>query len=400
MSSGRKSANRSENVDMVPMVTKPNIFHFFGYIIYIMPVVAAANRTVAIVGCGIAGATAVRTLIDHDDDEDGVHMTIHVFDQGRGGMGGRASSRSRSCGGGGDENCHNGEATATATATATRKNMRWDHGCQFFRADTARFRTMIDEWTSRGMVREWDGNFVKYPPDMSSDVEFFGLPSKPPFYVGVDGMQSLVRGILDDIIIAQKKEEGSRPSGTSSSLSSSSSSLLCVFEGTRVARLERITGEDDDGGGTSSGKWRLWGTSGIAAYHDTPAEDIARSSRRGCNGDDGCGCGGGGEDDDDGTQFVVLGEGMGYDAIILTDASSSFDSWHRASAGLPEAFAHAVRERLVSRVPLFAAMVAFDAPVSDIPFDASSFDDPIVWFAARSNSKSGMMYGGLSNECW
>ncbi len=172
-----------------------------------------------------------------------------------------------------------------------------------------------------------------------------------------------------------------------------------------MARLERIAGEDDDdddGGGKSSGKWRLWGTSGISAYHDTPADIIARSSRRGNNVGDGRG--GGEEEDDndvhDGTQPVVLGEGVAYDAIILTDASSSFDSWHRASAGLPTAFADAVRERLVSRVPLFAAMIAFDAHRSDIPFDASSFDDPIVWFAARSNSKSGMMDGRLSNECW
>jgi hypothetical protein len=350
----------------------------------------AENKAVAIVGCGIAGATAFRTLLDRDD----VGMTIHVFDQGRGGVGGRASSRTRSDGGGGvavacdetndgagreDANC-NDEANDVTT-------MRWDHGCQFFRADTTKFRSMVDEWMSRGLVREWDGIFVSHPPDMSSDVEFFGLPSKPPFYVGMDGMQTFVRGILDDAIIAKKRKEKGRPSGSSSSLS------FRIYEGTRVARLER-TSEGDDGE-KSRGKWRLWGTSGVAAYHDTPAESIARLSRRGNDS------GGGEDDDDDETRlFDVLGEEMGYDAIILTDASSSFDSWHRASAGIPETFASAVRERFTSRVPLFAAMIAFDVERSDIPFDASSFDDPIVWFAARSNSKSGMKDGSLSNECW
>ena len=153
---------------------------------------------------------------------------------------------------------------------------------------------------------------------------------------------------------------------------------------------------------TDEGRWKLRGTSGIAAYHDTP-EGIARrgasSSSRVGGIVGGIDDGGGGDDDDD----DVLGE---YDAIILTDASSSFDAWHRASAGVPDTFASAVRERLCSRVPLFACMIAFDAPllVSDASFDAASFDDPIVWFACRSNSKPGMMTvgddGSVSNECW
>jgi hypothetical protein len=47
-------------------------------------------------------------------------------------------------------------------------------------------------------------------------------------------------------------------------------------------------------------------------------------------------------------------------------------------------------------------MIAFDAPLrSDVSFDAASFDDPIVWFASRSNSKPGMTWDdGMSNECW
>jgi hypothetical protein len=365
-----------------------------------MPV--ARNRTVAIVGCGIAGAVAAHTLCAaHDDDDDdatkNMTMTVHVFDQGRGGVGGRASTRTASSSSGDRRDGANDDAgggdgaTTTAAAAAAKKTttMMWDHGCQFFRADTPEFRGMVEHWMSGGLVEEWKGNFVSFPPNMSPESEFFGLPSKPPFYVASrGGMHSLVRGILDDIPRGRRRRrrgggERSPPSSesptTSTSTSTSSSSSLRVFEGTRVADLER----------TDEGRWKLRGTSGIAAYHDTP-EGIARraSSSR---------VGGGVDGPDD-----VLGEEAGYDAIILTDASSSFDAWHRASAGVPEIFASAVRERLGSRVPLFACMIAFDAPLirSGVPFDAASFDDPIVWFAARSDSKPGMGDDDPSNECW
>ena len=100
---------------------------------------------------------------------------------------------------------------------------------------------------------------------------------------------------------------------------------------------------------------------------------------------------------------VPLGDAEGYDGIILTDVSSSFGKWHRASAGVPEPFAARVRERVGSRVPLFTAMIAFDKE-SGIPFDAGTFDNSVFWFASKSNSKPGM--GMDSNtkegtkECW
>ena len=367
-----------------------------------MPV--ARNRTVAIVGCGISGAVAAHTLCAaHDDDDEDANMTmtmtVHVFDQGRGGVGGRASTRTASSSlpgdrarddaGGDDDATTKTDATAAAKTKTKTMTMMWDHGCQFFRADTPEFRDMVERWMSRGLVEEWNGNFVSFPPNMSTESEFFGLPSTPPFYVASrGGMGSLVRGILDDIPRSGRRGRGgggdtdTRPPSSESPTTSTSS--LRVFEGTRVADLER----------TDEGRWKLRGTSGIAAYHDTP-EGIARrasSSRVGGTG--------GGDDDEDDDDDDFLGE---YDAIILTDASSSFDTWHRASAGVPEIFASAVRERLGSRVPLFACMIAFDAPLrSEVSFDAASFDDPIVWFASRSNSKPGMMMGddGMSNECW
>ena len=186
---------------------------------------------------------------------------------------------------------------------------------------------------------------------MNVEKEVFGMPSTPPFYVATDGMQSLPKNILDEVV---------------SNITQSSATKLQVYTGTRVAQLER----DEE-----TNKWKLYGTDGEAAYHDTP-EKIAQANTN---------------------QTCILGEQSGYDAIILTDVSSSFGKWHRASAGVPESFAKRVRERVGARVPLFSAMIAFEKQTA-IPFDAASFDDSIVWFAAKSNSKPGME--DVPMECW
>ena len=104
---------------------------------------------------------------------------------------------------------------------------------------------------TKDFVREWKGNFVS-SPSLSSDREFFGLPSMPPYYVGVDGMQNIVQNILNDVNRNLQQ--------------SSMNTSLRVFTGTRVAKLER-----------DSDRWKLCGTSGIAAYHDT-AEKAVQSN--------------------------------------------------------------------------------------------------------------------------
>ena len=131
-----------------------------------------------------------------------------------------------------------------------------------------------------------------------------------------------------------------------------------------------------------SGAWKLVGSCGIAAYHDTP-EHIVQQQKQEQQQQTA-------ETDEDG--YTILGDESGYDVIILTDISSSFESWHRASAGVPPSFALSVRERVGARVPLFTTMIAYNTPQSSIPYDAISFiDHPIIWFAAKSNSKPGMM---------
>jgi hypothetical protein len=267
--------------------------------------------------------------------------------------------------------------------------LRWDHGCQFFRADTPRFQCIVKGWLDKGYAQMWNGNFTSIrhqqqqvdvgeeigsvrnkengnnDNDNSSEYEFFGLPSHPPFYVGSNGMQSLITNVIDDAI-----HQSSTLLSTSSS-SISSSLLMRVFTGTRIAKLQRLT----------NNKWKLVGTCGIAAYHDTPEHIVQQQLKQQQQQQ---------QTDEDG--HTVLGDESGYDIVILTDISSSFESWHRASAGVPSSFTLSVRERVNARVPLFTTMIAYNTPQSSIPFDAISFiDHPIIWFAAKSNSKPGMM---------
>ena len=277
------------------------------------------KQRVAIIGGGITGSVVCRRLSKCLD------LQIHIFDQGRRGVGGRTSSRTYDV-----QDQDGGEHSV---------RIRFDHGCQFFRADTEIMKQILNEWIERGYVSEWDGNFKS---STKPEHEFFGLPSTPPFFVVNNGMQNLTKNILAD---ASENPE------------------VRVHAGVRVAQLNR----DED-----TRKWKLLGTSGEAAYHDT-AEKLQERSKRN-----------------------VLGEDAGYDAVILTDVSSSFGEWHRASANLPDSFASAVRDRVGARVPLFTAMIAFETATS-ILFDAASFDHPVVWFAAKTSSKPQM---DTDKECW
>jgi len=213
---------------------------------------------------------------------------------------------------------------------------------QFFRADTDKFRDVVSEWMDLGIVSEWQGNFATDDTAANAANEFFGLPSEPPFYVGNDGMQSIPKRLLSRI----------------------SPDVLTVSSGTRVSGMER----DEN-----TQLWRLYGTDGNAAFHDTPEQEAKQS------------------------QDKLLGEG--YCAIILTDVSSSFGGWHRASAGIPDSFADRVRQRVGARVPLFSAMVAFERSLR-VDFDAMSFHkSDTLWFAARMRSKPGME-AASNADCW
>jgi predicted NAD/FAD-dependent oxidoreductase len=217
--------------------------------------------------------------------------------------------------------------------------IEFDHGCQFFRADHPRMKALADEWCEQGWAAEWNGRFgFGGGAKDSAAIDFFGLPGDTsPVYAGVGGMHLLPRRLLG-----------------------ASSSNVKVCRGVRVAGMHR---EED-------GKWALLGVDGEAAYHDTSDAEALQA------------------------QEHVLGT---FDTVLLTDVSSSFGGWHRASAGVPEAFAARVRDRV--RIPLFACMVAFSQPLG-LPLDGVTGPGAPsgLWFAARTQSKPGLAGDGASNE--
>lgn len=293
---------------------------------------------VAIIGGGITGATCAREIARLSAGE----FRVVVFDQGRC-LGGRAAHRRvRPDGtylpsGGGGRDQAEGEIPAFA----------FDHGCQFFRADSERFRSeLLDNWLANGWVEEWAGRFTSLTsgalsgddavrPDSMAD--FFGFPSQPPFFCGAFGMSSLPAAVLADAERAG----------------------VTVHSGVRVAHTTRL----------ESGVWLLQGTSGKAALHDTSEKEAAAAVPD------------------------SLGE---YDAVVVTDVSASMAGWHRASAGIPEEMAVRVRSRV--RVALFTALFAFERPLQ-LSHDAFAAEDDVLWFAAKTSSKPGL-HGSSSFECW
>ena len=78
---------------------------------------------VAIIGAGISGLIAGRTLADHG-------LPVTIFDKGRG-VGGRMSSR---------------RVDGTST---------FDHGAQYFTARDPRFKRHVESWLQQGVVARW-----------------------------------------------------------------------------------------------------------------------------------------------------------------------------------------------------------------------------------------------------
>jgi predicted NAD/FAD-dependent oxidoreductase len=233
------------------------------------------------------------------------------------------------------------------------KEYRFDHGCQFFRGDTLIMQNIISKFLEKKVITQWKGNFEAHSSttNNNSKCDFFGMPFNGPFYVSTGGMHNLPLSLVN----AAKKMEGNK-------------TTVNLFPATRVSKLHH-----------KIGKWYLEGIGGNAAFHDTK-ESIAAAAKHNYlnNNDD------------------------GYDIVVLTDISStSFDSWHRASAGVPDLFSKQIRNKVGARVPLFTAMVAFEEPLPDINFDTITFplnNGNDCWFAAKTNSKPG--FENLVAECW
>lgn len=300
---------------------------------------AKRKAQIAIVGGGVAGSVAASELCRLLPT-----ASIALFDQGRG-LGGRTSHR----------RVRADNETVVSPDEDGADLYKFDHGCQFFRADTAEFyRCVLKRWVDEGVAAEWRGRFVSTHPS----ADFFGVPvDKRPIYCGVGGMHALSYRPLCGLAEANK---------------------LKLHTGVRVASVERVEPGVESGververkpGQPGHNRLVLRGVSGTAAYHDTPNK-IADSL---CEGDP--------------SKGPVLGE---FDVVLVTDASAAQAGWHRASAGLPEEFISGAAQRVMkrSRVALFTALVAFERPIEGLDWDAITFDNDKLWFAARTASKPG-----------
>lgn len=158
--------------------------------------------TVAVIGAGIAGLIAARTLSDH-----GCQVT--VLEKSRG-VGGRMATRR--CDGG----------------------VNFDHGAQYFTARDERFQRYVASWQQVGLVATWpDAEHQVVALDAGRVLRSTESPA-PTRYVGVPGMTA----------IAQHLSSGLRMQGNTrvGKVSASSAGELELHDdqGKRLGNFERV----------------------------------------------------------------------------------------------------------------------------------------------------------------
>ncbi|MFM8563583.1 MAG: NAD(P)/FAD-dependent oxidoreductase [Acidimicrobiia bacterium] len=90
------------------------------------------NRRAVVVGAGLSGLLAARTLMERD-------LEVTVLDKGRG-LGGRMATR--------------------RITTPDGRVALLDHGAQFFTARDRVFSALVEQWIGDGVVREWCRGFA------------------------------------------------------------------------------------------------------------------------------------------------------------------------------------------------------------------------------------------------
>lgn len=124
--------------------------------------IAARPPSVAIVGAGLAGLVAARTLADHGLD-------VRLFDKSRG-VGGRMSTR------------------------RTKTGLRFDHGAQYFTARDCRFARYVRSWVDSGLVDSWSGRVVQL-----RNAKPIAEKSDTARYVGCPGMNAVAKHLAEDL---------------------------------------------------------------------------------------------------------------------------------------------------------------------------------------------------------
>lgn len=127
---------------------------------------SATPRHIAVIGAGMAGVACARTLMQ-------AGHRVTVFEKSRG-FGGRMATRSSPFG-------------------------TFDHGAQYFTVRDARFARALQ--TAPGLARPWSANAVRVL-DAHGLVAEAALPAPEPHWVGVPGMNALVRYWAQPLVAA------------------------------------------------------------------------------------------------------------------------------------------------------------------------------------------------------
>ncbi|KAL7204837.1 hypothetical protein ACSBR2_017865 [Camellia fascicularis] len=117
---------------------------------------------IAIVGGGMSGLVCALNL-----EKRGIRST--VFDTGLHGLGGRMGTR-----------------------IIDPQPLIFDHAAQFFTVSDPQFAKLVDGWSEKGQVQQWEGTIG----ELEVGGRFVPLPSSPPRYIGVNGMRPLADSIL------------------------------------------------------------------------------------------------------------------------------------------------------------------------------------------------------------
>ncbi|MEM0986417.1 MAG: FAD-dependent oxidoreductase [Pseudomonadota bacterium] len=120
---------------------------------------------IAVIGAGMAGLTAARTLAK------GGHA-VRLFDKGRG-PGGRMSTR---------------------RAQTPRGEVRFDHGAQHFSPRQKTFAAEVTQWVEAGAAARWEGSFVT----INEKGDVHPAPDRAIF-VGTPSMNAIVRHLCRDL---------------------------------------------------------------------------------------------------------------------------------------------------------------------------------------------------------
>ncbi|MEM8912309.1 MAG: FAD-dependent oxidoreductase [Planctomycetota bacterium] len=132
--------------------------------------IAARVPRVAIVGAGLAGLVAARTLQDHG-------MPVRLFEKSRG-PGGRLSTR-------------RGDGSK-----------QFDHGAQYWTIRDDVFARYVRSWMDCGLVQPWMGRIVELRDGGASVIEKKGTAR----YVGVPGNNAIAKHLAADLDVVVSKQ--------------------------------------------------------------------------------------------------------------------------------------------------------------------------------------------------